>query len=240
MDNNVKKIKSSVFVKQKNTIIALGIIFAVLLAAYLFIIMPLMKDDAEVTSTPVSVIWENEVKGVNNRVMMFEHIERDSIAEIKVHNPTLASKYGDQYVDWSIYRAEKGSEIGGFTIKKDTLYFKGYEFAPIYEDETTATSVLASIINDAGYTLTLSRVTDHATDFSKYGLDYENDEDAVYCEITSVDGTSYKFYIGDKIPSGTAYYVRMAGTDVCMDKNSEFTVRRSKTIRYISMTAQTC
>ena len=222
MDNNVKKIKSSVFVKQKNTIIALGIIFAVLLAAYLFIIMPLMKDDAEVTSTPVSVIWENEVKGVNNRVMMFEHIERDSIAEIKVHNPSLASKYGDQYVDWSIYRAEKGSEIGGFTIKKDTLYFKGYEFAPIYEDETTATSVLASIINDAGYTLTLSRVTDHATDFSKYGLDYENDEDAVYCEITSVDGTSYKFYIGDKIPSGTAYYVRMAGTDVCMDKNSEF------------------
>ncbi len=222
MNNNVKKIKSSVFVKQKNTIIALGIIFAVLLAAYLFIIMPLMKDDTDVSSTPISVIWENEVQGVNNRVMMFEHIERDSVDEIKVHNPTLASKYGAQYVDWSVYRAKKGSEVGGFIIKEDTLYFKGYEFAPIYEDEATSASALASIINDAGYTLALSRVTDHAADFSKYGLDYENDDEAVYCEITTIDGVSYKFYIGDKIPSGTAYYVRMAGTDVCMDKNSEF------------------
>ncbi len=222
MDNNVKKIKRSVFVKQKNTIIALAVIFAVLLAAYLFIIMPLMKDDAETKITPVSLIWENEVKGVNNRVMMFEHIERADIAEIKVHNPSLATTHGSQYVDWSIYRAEKGSEIDGYTIKEDTLYFRGYEFAPILEDETTMTSLFASIINDAGYTLTLSRVTDHATDFSKYGLDYENEEDAVYCEITSTKGVSYKFYIGDKIPSGTAYYVRVAGTDVCMDKNSQF------------------
>lgn len=222
MNNNVKKTKSSVFVRQKNTIIALGIIFAVLLAAYLFIIMPLMKDDTDVSETPISLIWENEVKGVNNKVMMFEHIERDYVDEITVHNPTLASKYGAKYVEWSIYRAKKGSEIDGFTIKEDTLYFRGYEYAPIYEDESTSTSALASIINDAGYTLALSRVTDHATDFSKYGLDYENDDEAIYCEITTVEGVSYKFYIGDKIPSGTAYYVRMAGTDVCMDKNSEF------------------
>ncbi|MBE6607482.1 MAG: DUF4340 domain-containing protein [Ruminococcaceae bacterium] len=222
MNNNVKKIKSSVFVKQKNTIIALAVIFAVLLAAYLFIIMPLMEDDTNVDVTPIELIWKNEVKGVNNRVMMFEHIERASVAEIKVHNPALASTYGKQYVDWSVYRAEKGSEIGGYTIEEDTLYFKGYEFAPIYEDDTTMTSAIASIINDAGYTLTLSRVTDHATDFSKYGLDYENDEEAIYCEITSTDGASYKFYVGDKIPSGTAYYVRVAGKDVCMDKNSEF------------------
>ncbi|MBQ1225755.1 MAG: DUF4340 domain-containing protein [Clostridia bacterium] len=222
MDNNVKKIKSSVFVKQKNTIIALAVIFAVLLAAYIFIIMPLMKDDADIKTTPVSLIWENEITGVNNRVMMFEHIERENIAEIKVHNPSLALSHGSQYVDWSIYRAEKGSVIDGYTITKDTLYFRGYEFAPILEDEMTMTSLFASIINDAGYTLTLSRVTDHATDFSKYGLDYENDDDATYCEITSTKGVSYKFYIGDKIPSGTAYYVRLAGTDVCMDKNSEF------------------
>ena len=112
MDNNVKKIKSSVFVKQKNTIIALAVIFAVLLAAYIFIIMPLMKDDADIKTTPVSLIWENEITGVNNRVMMFEHIERENIAEIKVHNPSLALSHGSQYVDWSIYRAEKGRYPG--------------------------------------------------------------------------------------------------------------------------------
>ena len=52
--------------------------------------MPLMEDDEDIKATPVSLIWENEVKGVNNRVMMFEHIERADIAEIKVIGSILA------------------------------------------------------------------------------------------------------------------------------------------------------
>ena len=52
MDNNIKKVKRSIFARQKNTIIALAVIFAVLLCAYIFIIRPLMKDDSETASTP--------------------------------------------------------------------------------------------------------------------------------------------------------------------------------------------
>ncbi len=220
--NNVKKIKGSVFSRQKNTIIALAVIFAVLLCAYLFIIRPLLKDDNNISTEPVELIWENEILGPNNRVQMFETVDSEVLSEVKVHNPSLLAKYGEQYVDWSIYRAPKGTTIAGYEVIKDTFYLKDYEYAPLNEDEQNQISVLADIINDAGYTLTLSRVVDHAEDFSKYGLDYENDEDAIYCEVIKLDGTSYKFYVGDKIPSGTAYYVRMAGKDVCKDKNSEF------------------
>ncbi len=219
MDNNVKKVKSSIFARQKNTIIALAVIFAVLLCAYIFIIRPLMKDDSDAASAPISLIWENEVAS-SGGIMMFEHIERNSVSEIKVHNPSLLSKYGEQYVDWSIYRAAKDENVGGATIEKGELYLKGYEYAPLDDNDTDST--IAAIINDAGFPLALSRVTDHAEDFSKYGLDFESDEDAIYCEITTVDNKIYKFYVGDKIPSGTAYYVRMAGKDVCTDKESEF------------------
>ncbi len=219
MDNNIKKVKRSIFARQKNTIIALAVIFAVLLCAYIFIIRPLMKDDSETASTPISLIWENEIES-GGTVMMFEHIERASISEIKVHNPSLLSKYGEAYVDWSIYRATEDTTVGGYAIEKDSLYLKGYEYAPLNDNDTN--SVIASIVNDAGFPLTVSRVIDHAEDFSKYGLDFESEDDATYCEIITVSNKTYKFYVGDKIPSGTAYYVRMAGKDVCTDKNSEF------------------
>ncbi len=219
MDNNVKKIKGSIFARQKNTIIALAIIFALLLCAYIFIIRPLFSDDADTTTQTLSLIWENEVTSVGG-VMMFEHIKRDDISEINVHNPSLASKQGNRYVNWSVYRAPKKETVGGYEIEKGSLYLKGYEYAPLNDTDTS--SVLASVVNDAGFTLALSRILDHASDFSKYGLDFENEEDITYCEIKTLDGKAYKFYIGDKIPSGNAYYVRMAGKDVCIDKNSEF------------------
>ncbi len=219
MDNNVKKVKGSIFVRQKNTIIAFAIIFAVLLGAYIFIIRPLFSDDDSNTQVSLPLIWENEVSSVSG-VMMFEHIERASVSEINVHNPSLISKNGEQYVDWSIYRAAENSTVGGYQINKNALYLKGYEYAPFNENDTS--SMLASVINDAGFTLAISRVVDHAKDLSKYGLDFENEADATYCEIVTLDGKSYKFYIGDKIPSGNAYYVKMAGKDLCLDEKSEF------------------
>ncbi len=218
MDNNMKKTKGSIFSRQKNTIIALALVFAVLLGAYLFIIRPLMKDDSSSTSAPVSLIWQREVQS-SAGIMMFEHVPRDSVSKIAVHNPALSTTGSESYVDWAIYRAAESTKIGGYEIEKGALYLEGYEYAPLEDNDTD--SVIASIINDAGFTLAVSRVVDHAGDLSKYGLDFESDDDATYCEITTLDGKTYKFYIGDKIPSGNAYYVRLAGKDICLDKNSE-------------------
>lgn len=219
MDKNLKKTKSGIFSKQKNTMIALGLIFAVLLGAYIFIIRPLMKDDGEVTSNPISLIWQNEVQS-SSGIMMFKHVSREDLSRVSVHNPSLLSKNGSKYVDWSIYRATEDKKVGGYEIEKNALYLEGYEYAPLEDND--ANSVIAAIINDAGFPLALSRVIDHAEDLSIYGLDFANDDEATYCEITTLEGKTYKFYVGDKIPSGNAYYVRLAGKDVCLDKNSKF------------------
>ncbi|MBE6618895.1 MAG: DUF4340 domain-containing protein [Ruminococcaceae bacterium] len=219
MDNNVKKSKGSIFSRQKNTIIALAIIFAVLLGAYLLIIRPLMKDDAPTEVKSISLIWQNEVES-SSGIMMYKHIPRESIARISVHNPSLASKSNGRYVDWAIYRVTEDKKVGGVELEKGELYLEGYEYAPLEDNDTS--SVVASVINDSGFALALSRVIDHAKDLSKYGLDFESDDEATYCEITSLEGETYRFYVGDKIPSGNAYYVRIAGKDVCLDKNSEF------------------
>lgn len=217
--DNVKKTKRSIFSKQKNTIIALGIIFAVLLGAYLFIIRPLMNDDGETASTPISLMWQNEVQS-SAGIMMYKHIPREDISRINVHNPSLVSSSDGEYVDWAIYRATEDKKVGGYAIEKGELYLEGYEYAPLEDNDTS--SVIASIVNDAGFTLAVSRVIDHADDLSRYGLDFESDDEATYCEIVTLDGSTYKFYVGDKIPSGNAYYVRVAGKDICLDKSSEF------------------
>ncbi|MBQ8743365.1 MAG: DUF4340 domain-containing protein [Clostridia bacterium] len=217
--NNSKKTKHSSFFRQSVIIGVLATLFVVLLVAFL-IIAPYIKDDSSEDEITASLIWKNEVAGIDGSVLMFEPVAQEDISEINVHNPGLATTHGAQYVDWKLYQAKEDVSIGKNIIEKGNFYIEGYEYAPLYA--TDSDSAVASIINDAAYTLTLSRLVDHADDFSKYGLDFENEEDATYCEVVKADGTRYKFYVGDRIPSGTAYYVRMAGTDTCLDKDSEF------------------
>ena len=218
MNNNSKNIKQNAFFRQTIVTVILASLFLVLLIAFL-VISPFMKDDENGSDVVASLIWEKEVAGTGGSILMFEHLTRDNISTISVHNPALGTSHGAQYVDWMLYKATENVSVGKNIIEKGNFYIKGYEYAPLYESDTD--SAVASIINDAAYTLTLSRLVDHAEDFSKYGLDFENDAEATYCEIVKDDGTVYKFYIGDRIPSGTAYYVRMAGTDLCLDENSE-------------------
>lgn len=203
---------SSLETKKKNSIqrsmLTIGVLlatFVVLLAGY-FVISYLMEDDDGTTPTVVyKPIWESEVESTNGRVLMYPHYERANISKISIHNPGNAV-YGKQYVDWGFYQYS-GPEDNEDGLIPGDFYLINYEYAPYNS------SLLSNVVVGAGLTLATSRVEDHCDDYSRYGLDYGTPEEAVSVTLETTDGVTYTFYVGDKTPSGSGYYVRVVGED---------------------------
>lgn len=199
--------KSSSLNKSVRLIIILTAVFAVLLASY-FILKAIFAKDEEVTAVTYDPIWASEVASVDGRVMMYPHYQRDAINKITVHNPKNA-KYGEQYVDWGFYRYN-GPEKNDLNLIVGDFYLQNYEYAPFDSQK------LANMVVAAGYTLTMARVEDHCSDYSRYGLDYATPADAISLTMETTDGKTICYYIGDKTPSGGGYYVRVVGQDTLL------------------------
>lgn len=215
--NGEKRI--SFLARQRNMIVAVLIILAILTAGYFIVIRPLTVQKPANSGTPSEInLLPGEVKQQNN-ILIFEKIDREKIKEVKIHNPKNAS-FGEKYVDWGFkVVAETDEETKEVN---HSLYLTGYEYAP------TEATLEAYLVTGAGYSLVSSRVEEHCTDFSKYGLEKsggDNDADAVYYTIETTDGKIYKLYIGNKIPSGAGYYVRSG--DTVTDENGNTYVRDS-------------
>lgn len=207
------KVKGSALRRGVTAVIVLAVVFALLIVGYFAILRPYLNKNQAEDTTPVEMIWSQEVEAIENRVLMYEHITRDQISKIDIHNPENA-KFGEQYVDWGFYRygGETDEESG---LINGEFYLIDYEYAPF--DETA----FANLITAAGYTLATSRVEDHCSDFSKYGLDYASAEEALSVTLTATDGRVYTYYIGDKNPSGTGYYVRCVNNDKLLSSGEE-------------------
>ena len=170
--------------KQLKLIIIIGITAVVLLCVYFFAVVPLVARLSQ-TDTEVPELLPGEVLGNNNRILLFEHVEKAGIAEIEVHN---------QYGTFAFYR---GTD--------DEFYIRDNEGAP-YD-----LSMLSSLVVSAGYTLSMTRVTTECEDWEEYGLStYDN---PAWYKLTTLDGTEHVVYIGDKIPTGAGYYVRYQDRD---------------------------
>jgi len=166
--------------KQRKLIIILAVSAAILIGLYFFVVMPLVeKWTAEEVVIPD--LLPGEVLGTNNRILMFEHVEKANIQEIDVHNA---------YGQYTFYRDVD-----------DEFYIRGKEGAP-YD-----LSMLSSLVVSSGYTLSLSRVTTECTDWSVYGLD----EPQAWYTLTTLDGSKHTVNIGDMIPTGGGYYCSYAG-----------------------------
>ena len=202
---NVKAKKSSSLKKSIRTMIILASVCAILVIGYFAIVRPMLQQDEETATVTYDPIWASEVASVDGRVMMYPHYQRDNINKITVHNPKNA-KFGEQYVDWGFYRYT-GPEKNDDGLIVGDFYLQGYEYAPFDEQK------LANMVVAAGYTYTMARVEDHCTDYSRYGLDYATPEEAVSLTMETADGKTFVYYIGDKTPSGGAYYVRVVGED---------------------------
>lgn len=178
-----KRQKQNTIKKQRRTIVILAIIVAAAICAYFFVVLPIVNYVEEVTAETVKLL-DGEILGVNDRILMFEQVERSNIQSIEIHN--------DQD-EWGVY----------YDSGDQTFYITGYPEAP-YDKEK-----LSSLFVSAGYALSMTRVAEDCQDMSEYGL-AESDNPAWYT-LTTRDGNTHTVYIGDPIPTNAGYYVRYKG-----------------------------
>ncbi len=171
--------------KQHRTILILTIIVAAAICAYFFVVVPIVNYVEEILEDPIELL-DGEILGTNDRILMFEHLERSEIQEIEIHN---------EYGEFGFY----------YDDEAEAFYVTGYPTAPFDKEK------ISSLFVSTGYTLSMKRVTTECEDWSEYGL-AESDNPAWYT-ITSREGNTHTVYIGDLIPTGAGYYVRYAGRD---------------------------
>jgi hypothetical protein len=170
--------------KRKKLIIIFAVTAVLLTCAYFFVVSPLVAKWMAVQEE-IPELLPGEVLGSNNRILMFEHVEKAAIQEIEVHN---------EYGAYAMYRDVD-----------DEFYVRDNKGAPY---DLTA---LSSLVVSAGYTLSMTRVTTECEDWEMYGLDeYSNPS---WYKLTTIDGSVHTVYIGDMIPTGAGYYCRYIDRD---------------------------
>jgi len=145
--------KESTLKRQRKMAIILAIIVAAAICAYFFVVVPIVNYVEEVTAETVELL-EGEVLGTNDRILMFDQLERSEIQELEVHN-------------------EHGTFGFYYDEKDESFYVTGYPEAP-YDKEK-----ISSLFVSSGYTLSMKRVTTECEDWSEYGL-ADSDKPAWY------------------------------------------------------------
>ena len=180
------KRKRGMVKKQKIMIIAFSSLALVMLLAYFIFLLPYIKKmSAQEEAEPPEILDGEVYDAATDTLLIFPHVEKNSIKTIEVHN-----------------------SYGSFTCvqeSKDVFYLKEYLLAP-FEAE-----VMSSLAVDAGYTVVSRRVTTKCDDFGKYGLAPE--DDPAYYILTTTAGAVHKLYIGDYTPNGGGLYCRYEGRD---------------------------
>ena len=171
---------------------------------------------------------DNEKIGFNYRVQIFPHVEGDSVYSIEVHNSTGSYKFErfgheltkDPDTGLNVYKEDAdGKEIKG------SFVIDGSEFTPIDQAK------LIQLYSAAGYPLAVTKIKEPIKDangeYSEYGLVPVTDRDRyivdstgkivktekynyepAYYILTDIDGNRYKMIIGDKLVTGSGYYVQ--------------------------------
>lgn len=199
MPPNSQKKKQSFLARRLNTLVALFVILAVLVAGY-FLVKSALTEDVETPTTteePITLL-PGEVKS-DKSLLVYPSVDQKDIDEVRIHNPELEEKYRD----WGIKFLYNDKE------KRSLGYILGHE-NDIYLDETKLTLFAAA----AGNVIFTRRVVDVCEDYSIYGL---SEEEATRVEVKLTNGTVYTVYIGNLNPSGTAYYLRSG--DTAIDEN---------------------
>ncbi len=192
--------KSSDLSKKKRWIPILAVCAVVGLVLYYAVLKPMLQTAADAAAVPDINTWLNEqvesgmmteqertnlmnqgkceVLGSQNRILMFNHVEKANIQSVEVHNPH-----------------------GTYTFYRDS----SDNFA-ILGAETTSYSkeMLSSLVVSSGYTLSMTRVSENCDTMSEYGLAPEDQPS--YYTLTTTSGVTHTVYIGDPIPTGAGYY----------------------------------
>lgn len=170
---------------RKKLIIALAIAFVSLLVVYIAIILPLVNSSEDNKTDPPETVDSDEIIGINDRLQMFEYLDKASIQSIAVQN-----KYGN----YEFYRDSNGD----FQIKG-------------YEGVSYDLIKFSSLVVSSGYTISKERVVELAgeAEYEQYGLD----EPVASWTITSTRGKSYTVNVGSELVTGGGYYCALEGRD---------------------------
>ncbi len=166
-----------------------GGLFVILTILYFAVIKPLLITPA--TEDPPPELLPGEVLGANNRILLFEQVERADVLRLEVHN---------QNGSYTFYRG-----------KDNEFYIEGMEGAP-YNLE-----LFSSLVVSSGYTLSMARLEDAtrtedgAIDLSVYGL--SEDDPYAWYQLTKMNGTKHTVKIGSAIPTGAGYYCQYEGRE---------------------------
>ncbi len=126
----------------------------------------------------------DKLVGTSGAVYVFEPADFEKVSSVEIKN------YGEPWI--KLYRTEDGG----------SFFIQGYE-QYAYDSASISTLVHACC------SLTAAEKVNDPKDFKEYGIDGENSAASV--TVTLNDNTAYKFYVGDKLVTGNAYYVEYEG-----------------------------
>lgn len=192
--------KRSDLAKKKRVIPILAAVVVLGLALYIWVLKPMLAEIAGEEEAPPINTWlreqadegaiteakytqllndgKCEVLGTRNRILMFGHVEKANIQSVEVHNEHgTYTFYRDASDNFVIMDAEEMS----------------------YDKE-----LLSSLVVSAGYTLSMTRVSENCEDMSEYGLSPE--DDPAWYTLTTTSGITHTVYVGAPIPTGAGYY----------------------------------
>ncbi len=178
-----KRRKKNAQKKQRTTIIVLTICIALALPLYLFAVKPIIEHVSDEPAEEVELL-DGEALTTGNRILMYEHHEREDIEKIDIQNEH--GKFGFYYDE-----------------KYDEFFLSEYPNAP-YDTE-----LFASLVVNAGFALVDERVHEECEDMSEYGLDVS--QSPASFTLTARTGESHTVYLGNMTASGTGYYARVEG-----------------------------
>lgn len=178
--------------KQMRLIVIFVGVILVGLIVYLAAIRPL----TQISKEPVALL-PGEERSSSGGILLVPYTSRQEMTSIEVHRPTedytlvaLEAENGDIsfYIDGNAHITLNGQMVAQAVVGSGMVY---------------ATSVNG-----------IPRVNETATaeDLAGYGL---SDDSAarVSFRVNRKDGTSYRIFIGDLIPSGNAYYAMVEGRE---------------------------
>lgn len=156
---------------------------------YFAVVAPMLKTD----ETYVPELFEGEVYQYNS-IYILPQRERSEIKSVEIKN-------AKEHYKLIAYTAESGD------IK---FFIEGSDYVTLSEEAVSA------LLGDVRVLVTNSpagqeRVTAKATaeDLKNYGLDEASDP--AWFEVSLVDGTSYRIYVGNPLVTTSGYYVRLEG-----------------------------
>lgn len=204
MSKSTNQNRAPFLVRQRNLIIALFVVAAVLAAGY-FAIRAVLTEEEPPVNIAEQELLPGEVMSNGSR-LVYEPLDSSKLKSVKVHNPANRTA-GEQYVDWGI----------GFAYdeeaKNSYAFFLGCDYLEIDDEQ------LAYFCAGVGMTVVASRLEDHCTDFAPYGLD-KSPEELLTVTVETVEGKVYTLYIGNINPGGNGYYVRSADSVTDSEGNS--------------------